>query len=70
MTATKLTAVTAPIAKLEEPVRLNANAINGGWKPNIRPTPRLLENTAPSIKRRDAGAAVKSRARKAAGAPR
>ena len=59
MTATKLAAVTAPIAKLEEPVRLNTNAISGGWKPKIKPTPRLLENTA-GIKRRDGGAAVKS----------
>ena len=55
MTATRLAAVTAPIAKLEVPDRLKVKAINGGWKPNIRPTPKLLENSAPNRRRGDAG---------------
>jgi hypothetical protein len=60
ITAIKLAAVTAPMAKLEEPDRLKVNAINGGWKPNIKPTPRLLENTAPRTRRRETGVALNS----------
>src|SRR5271169_2111330 len=43
ITAIKLEAVTAPMSKLEWPERLRANAISGGWKPKIMPTPKHEE---------------------------
>ena len=55
MTANRLEAVTAPMAKLEYPSLLSVKAINGGWKPKINPTPKQLENTAANPKRSEAG---------------
>jgi hypothetical protein len=48
LTATRLTAMTAPTTKLELPERFKTIAIKGGSKPKIKPTPRLVENTAPN----------------------
>ena len=54
ITAIRLEAMTAPIAKLEKPERLIVSAISGGWKPKINPTPRLEENTAARARCREA----------------
>src|SRR5450631_3043622 len=54
ITAIRLEAITAPIAKLEKPERLMVSAISGGWKPKINPTPRLEENTAARVRCREA----------------
>ena len=53
ITATRLTALTAPTTKFEWPARLNTTAISGDSKPKIRPTPRLVENTAASSSTRE-----------------
>ena len=46
--ATRLTAMTLPMATVEFPARFSTIAISGGSKPNIRPTPKLVEKTAAS----------------------
>lgn len=68
ITATRLAAVTAPMAKLEVSERLKMKAIKGGWKPKINPTPRLLEKTAPRARRCETGETLNSRARWKVGA--
>jgi hypothetical protein len=69
MTAIRLALVTAPMAKFDEPPRLNTSAMSGGWKPKISPTPTLLESTAASTTLRDAVGALKSGAGVAPTAP-
>src|ERR1700677_1108228 len=48
MTAIRLAALTAPTARAELPARLKTMAIRGGWKPKIKPTPRLEGRMAAS----------------------
>src|ERR1019366_1328610 len=45
-TATKLIAITLPIATVEFAARFRTIAISGGSKPKINPTPKLVEKTA------------------------
>jgi vancomycin aglycone glucosyltransferase len=41
--------VAAPISKLDAPWRASTNAMSGGKKPKISPTPRVAQKTAPRL---------------------